>query len=292
MHLDDGAADARAAAQSAPQLFGVDFTSAPRSGKPITVAVGELRAGCLHLLGLETLGSFAAFQALLARPGPWVGGFDFPFGLPRELLEHLGWPHAPAGGEDGWARMVRHLEAMPRPQMVAAFRGWCDARPAGAKFAHRATDRLAGSSPSMKWVNPPVVFMLQAGAPLLLAAGVSVPGMHAGDPARVALEAYPGVLARSVLGRVSYKSDARAGRTPERAQARRRLLDALQAGALLGLPVQLPAALAADCEDDPRGDLLDAVLCAVQAAWACARRDANYGLPADLDPMEGWIAGI
>ncbi|MFP5461027.1 MAG: DUF429 domain-containing protein [Gammaproteobacteria bacterium] len=275
-----------------PLILGVDFSSAPRRAKPITIAAARLAGGRLQVHALESAASLEAFEAFLARPGPWVGGFDFPFGLPRELLEHLGWPHAPAGGEGGWARMVRHLAAMPRPQMVAAFRGWCDARPAGSKFAHRAADLRAGSSPSMKWVNPPVAFMLQAGAPRLLAAGVSVPGMHAGDPARVALEAYPGVLARSVLGRVSYKSDTRAGRTPERAQARRRLLDALQAGALLGLAVELPAALAAACEDDPRGDLLDAVLCAVQAAWACARSDANYGLPADLDPVEGWIAGV
>jgi hypothetical protein len=288
VHFDDGAADAH----SAPQVFGVDFTSAPRAGKPITVAVGQLRAGRLHLLGLEALGSFAAFQALLARPGPWVGGFDFPFGLPRTLLEHLGWPHAPAEGEDGWARMVRHLDAMPRAGMVAAFRAWCDARPAGSKFAHRATDLLAGSSPSMKWVNPPVAFMLQAGAPRLLAAGVSVPGMHEGDPGRVALEAYPGVLARAVLGRRSYKSDAPAGRTPERALARRQVLEALRAGALLGLPVELPGPLEAACADDPRGDLLDAVLCAVQAGWACARRDANFGLPAEIDPVEGWIVGV
>src|SRR5690606_19410977 len=140
---------------------------------------------------------------------------------------HLGWPHAPAGGHGAWELMVRHLEAMPRARMVEAFRTWCAARPAGAKFAHRATDLRAGSSPSMKWVNPPVSFMLQAGAPRLLAAGVSIPGLHVGDPARVALEAYPGVLARSVLGRISYKSDTRSNQTPERARARQRLLDAL-----------------------------------------------------------------
>lgn len=275
-----------------PLILGVDFSSAPRRAKPIAIAAARLVGGLLQVRALETAASLEAFDAFLARPGPWVGGFDFPFGLPRPLLEHLGWPHAPAGGEGGWARMVRHLDAMPRERMVAAFRAWCDARPAGSKFAHRATDLRAGSSPSMKWVNPPVAFMLQAGTPRLLAAGVSVPGMHAGDPGRVALEAYPGVLARSALGRVSYKSDTRAGWTPERAQARRRLLDALRAGALLGLAVEIPAALAAACEDDPRGDLLDAVLCAVQAAWAWARRDANYGLPADLDPVEGWIAGV
>ncbi|HWS74819.1 MAG TPA: DUF429 domain-containing protein [Quisquiliibacterium sp.] len=272
-------------------ILGVDFTSAPRPRKPITIASGRLRAGRLHVAGVGAVAGFAGFDRLLASPGPWVGGFDFPFGLPRALLERLGWPHQPAEGESGWARMVRHLEAMPRQQMVAAFRGWCDSRPPGAKFAHRATDLLAGSSPSMKWVNPPVAFMLQAGAPRLLAAGVRVPGLHAGDPRRVALEAYPGMLARAVLGRSSYKSDSRAGRTPERSHARARLVAAMEAGTLLGLPVVLPSGLRAACVDDPQGDLLDAVLCALQAAWAQQRRDSNFGLPADIDAVEGWIVG-
>jgi hypothetical protein len=35
---------------------------------------------------------------------------------------------------------------------------------------------------------------------------------------------------------------------------------------------------------------LDAVLCAVLAAWGWQRRDANYGLPAH-DALEGWIVG-
>ena len=46
----------------------------------------------------------------------------------------------------------------------------------GHKFAHRATDRWAGSSPSMKWVNPPVAYMLHAGVPLLIDAGVAIAG--------------------------------------------------------------------------------------------------------------------
>jgi hypothetical protein len=37
---------------------------------------------------------------------------------------------------------------------------------------------------------------------------------------------------------------------------------------------------------------LDAVLCLVQAAWGeyrHAQGDRRYGLPADFDPLEGWI---
>ena len=274
-----------------PLILGVDFTSAPRPRKPITVAIGRVSAAGLSIERIETLPSFDDFEQMLARPGPWVGGFDFPFGLPRILLQTLGWPCQPQGAETAWARMVRHLETLPRVEMVAAFRSWCDARPVGDKFAHRATDRIAGSSPSMKWVNPPVSFMLQAGAPRLLAAGVSLPGLHAGDSRRVALEAYPGWLARQVLGRISYKSDLPARNTPERLQARTQLVEAMEAGHLLGLPIWLPSAVRAACLADAQGDLLDAALCALQAAWAAQRAAQGYGLPPEIDPVEGWIVG-
>ena len=75
----------------------------------------------------------------------------------------------------------------------------------------------------MKWVNPPVAYMLHAGLPLLLDAGVYLPGLMppgTGDAQRVALEAYPGLLAREVLQRRSYKSDDRAKQTPDRLIAR------------------------------------------------------------------------
>jgi hypothetical protein len=35
---------------------------------------------------------------------------------------------------------------------------------------------------------------------------------------------------------------------------------------------------------------LDAVICALQAAHAV--RLPNYGLPKDMDPLEGWIASV
>ena len=66
------------------RIYGVDFTCAPRRAKPITAAVGLLAEGTLRVQQVERLASFAEFEALLARPGPWVGGFDFPFSLPRE----------------------------------------------------------------------------------------------------------------------------------------------------------------------------------------------------------------
>ena len=81
--------------------------------------------------------SLVEFEALLARPGPWLAGCDFPFGLPRELVETLGWP-------TDWAACMDHYAALPRPEIRDRFAAFCDARPAGGKFAHRACDRPAG----------------------------------------------------------------------------------------------------------------------------------------------------
>ena len=270
-------------ADNAPMhLLGIDFTSAPRRVKPITVARGRLDdAARVTLARIDELHDFAAFDALLREPGPWLGGFDFPFGLPRELVETLGWPRQ-------WLPLMRHVAALDRTILRETFAAFCASRPAGAKFARRACDRPAGSSPSMKWVNPPVAFMLHAGVPRLIDAGVHVPALHAGDTARVALEAYPGLLARELIGARSYKSDTRAQQTPARLIARKDLVDALEQGRTrLALRVRLARAQRDALVDDGSGDRLDAVLCLVQAAWASTR--PGYGLPSNIDPLEGWI---
>lgn len=42
--------------------------------------------------------------------------------------------------------------------------------------------------------------------------------------------------------------------------------------------------------DDPEADTLDALLFAVQAAWAWSRRSTGYGAPRNCDVLKGWIA--
>lgn len=264
-----------------PLLAGIDFTSRPTQRKPITVALGQARHGVLRLERIDAHADFAGLAAWLRTPGPWLGVFDLPFGLPRELVLSLDWPTE-------WPALMRHYAALTREEIRAAFAAFCDARPVGGKFAHRATDGPARSSPSMKWVNPPVAFMLHAGVPLLVAAGVHLPGLLAGDETRVALEGYPGLLAREVLGARSYKSDVKAKQTPERLIARVDLVDALDQGRTrLGLRLKLSHAQRQDLIADASGDRLDAVLCLMQAAWANGQ--PGHGLPGDIDPIEGWI---
>lgn len=267
------------------QLVGCDFSSSPSRRKPIVLAHGRLQQTRVQLQSLQTFETLASFADGLNQTGPWVGGFDLPFGLPRELVETLQWP-------TDWTACMDHYAALDRAQIRAQFAAFCNARPVGGKFAHRATDKPAGSSPSMKWVNPPVAYMLHAGVPLLRQAGVDMPGLHNGDRHRVALEAYPGLLAREVLGNTSYKSDDKSKQTPERLLARRTLMGALERGETrLGLRLVASHALANRLADDASGDALDATLCLMQAGWAAQQHAAGhpcYGLP-PCDPLEGWI---
>ncbi len=280
---------------ASPLLVGCDFSSSPSKRKPIVVAIGQVQADRVQLQGLLRFDTLSAFADWLKQPQVWVGGFDLPFGLPRELVEHLHWP-------TDWLRCMQHYAALSRAEIRDTFKAFCDARPVGGKFAHRATDMPAGSSPSMKWVNPPVAYMLHAGVPLLIEAGVILPRLH--GPAasaenseqlasrRIALEAYPGLLARELIGNSSYKSDDKAKQTPERLIARKQLLQALELGQTrLGLRLKLTHAQHDTLVADASGDSLDAVLCMAQAAWAQTQHaagDAHYGLPV-CDPLEGWI---
>lgn len=271
-------------------LVGCDFSSSPSRRKQIVLALGVQDRGRVVLQALERLDSLESFSAWLAAPRQWIGGFDLPFGLPRELVTTLGWPLE-------WEACIRHFAALPRATIRDNFIAFCAARPVGGKFAHRATDGPAGSSPSMKWVNPPVAYMLHAGVPRLLDAGVHLPGVqptvvpHAA--LRVALEAYPGLLAREVLGSRSYKSDDVAKQTPERLIARKDLVTALEMGRTrLQLSLKLSHAQRDALVEDASGDALDAVLCLLQVAWAERQSQAGhacYGLPTDLDSLEGWI---
>ncbi len=147
--------------------------------------------------------------------------------------------------------------------------------------------------------------MLHAGATRLHRAGIMIPGLKFGDAQRVALEAYPGYLARMVLGRDSYKSDDARKQNEARRLRRERLMAALKSMPLvdigmvqakgLNLSLEIDGASQTLCLDDAGGDHLDAWLCAIQAGVGCLceKREPGslYGMGA-IDPLEGWIVGV
>lgn len=280
--------------QREQRILGVDFSSAPTARKPITVAVGRLRAttgtATYQLEEIRELPSLDAFEAFLAEPGGWLGGFDLPFGQPRTLIEHEGWP-------TDWAAFVRFYCGRPKDELREVFRHWCNARPPGAKFAWRKADKPAGSSPAMRWTNPPVAWMMHAGIGRMLDAGLVFPAHRhpsASPPrrssAKIALEAYPAFTARAVC-RSSYKSDTPAAWTPLRQANREQILTGLCRGtAALSVRLKVNRRTGQRIVADGRGDLLDAAICGLQAAHAAML--PGYGLPHSLDPLEGWIASV
>lgn len=267
-------------------LIGVDFSCAPSRRKPITVARGVLADGALRLLRVDALPTLAGFEALLAEPGPWLGAFDFPFGLPRAFVDALA-----LGSSVAEISAALHARCATRMAFRALVDGW------GGGLPHRATDRALGaglqSTSPLQTRYVPVGFMWFEGLRRLLAAGLTLPALHAGDPRRLAVEGYPGALARALIGRRSYKNGADTGRLA----ARREIVDALEAGRApppygsdgAAPRLQIPAAVRAGLLADAGGDRLDAVLCLLQAGWAAGR--PALGAPRQVDPVEGWIVG-
>src|SRR4051812_4529519 len=236
-HADDPQCAAGEGQRRRLRIYGVDFTCAPRKAKPITVAAGAVNRKVLTVEALESLSSFSEFESFLARPGPWVGGFDLPFALPAELVRDLRWPR-------DWKGLLTHCAGMTRLEFRAALDAYRASRPVGQKNAHRATDYPAGSSSPMKLVNPPVALMFHEGARRIAASGAHVPALADGDASRVALEAYPGLLVRKQLGlRASYKSDTRREQTPARKAVRRRIVHDMKAGRPLGIRVDVTDSL-------------------------------------------------
>jgi Protein of unknown function (DUF429) len=266
------------------RIYGLDFTSAPGRRKPLIVLCCTLEGDSLRVEDSQTLIDFGGFEDFLQRQGPWVCGMDFPFGQPRSLVSALGWP-------ESWEGYVREVGTLRKEEFEGKIRADMALRPAGSKWRYRLADRRSGSSSAMMLFRVPVGKMFYQGAPRLLASGVRVEPCRRNGDGRVAVEAYPAVVARRFLGRTAYKRDG-VPDTPERRSARETLLHGLESAVLrdvYGFAVEMDARWREEFISDPSADTLDSLLCAVQAAWAYENRDEGYGVPPECDPDEGWI---
>ncbi len=308
---------------SAPAtLLGLDFSCAPSKRKPLTLAWGRRAGQVIRLDRVDELPTLAELEALIApaaspvRPElahGFVMGCDFPFGLPSPFVAALS-----AHGPGELPTLLQDLSAAPAHKGFAVDRlilalhqhcgdraglqrlidnwgqTWQTGRPEGSKLLHRPTDKavpgLSSTSP-LQTRYVPVGKMYFEGMLRLVKANLTLPGMRQGRPDAIAFEAYPGLLAGELLGKRSYKSETNA--TQERLIARMDLVDALEQGRTrLGLRLKFSPAQRDQLVADSKGDKLDAVLCLMQAGWAHHQHEQGsptWGLPADVNPIEGWI---
>ena len=263
------------------RIFGIDFTSAPGKKKPITVAHCLFDEKILKLRELSRLTTFKEFERLLATKGPWVAGLDFPFSFSREFLIGIGWPQV-------WSKLATKLGAMKKCEFENEIKEWRERQPDKRKHLKRKVDGLCGGASPNNIVNPPVGKMLFQGVPRLHQAKLTIPGLASGDQMRIAIEAYPAPTAEVLVGTRAYK-DGNLDDEPDRMELRRKLLYRLSGDAgrqRYGFVVEAPENICID----KKGDDLDALICAVQAAWALVEGYAGKDGPIGADTVEGWIA--
>ncbi len=267
------------------RIYGLDFTSAPSRRKPLIALGCTLEGDSLRVEDAEVLAGFEEFERFLERGGPWVCGMDFPFGQPRPLVEALGWPPI-------WEGYVGKVSRLSKEEFEGAIKNYMAGRPKGSKYHYRLADRRSGASSGMMLFRVPVGKMFYRGAPYLLRSGISVEPCRPTGSSRIAVEAYPAVVARRFLGKRSYKSDERRKQTPAQRAAREALVAGLGSETLreaYGFVVQMGGSWRERFVREPAADTLDSLSCAVQAAWAYTKRYEGWGVPEECDRDEGWI---
>lgn len=345
------------------RVYGLDFTSAPKKGKPLSLAECKLIDGKLIVDAFHEFGSagnppFAEYNAWLngdgiwANESEWVAGIDFPFGMPLPAISHFGWAkdvHATK-----WQAYMQSLfnQYSEFLDFKEAINSWVYlnersevGNPIKVQFK-RLTDQVAHSHSPLKVTNNPYPgAMLFRGCKALIESGINVQpfslASNSGTQSKKsAIEAYPKLVAQKFIPKdsefselITHKrnlSDARqksdkadtetrknlsaaiselavkarlslqykdAGPHPIARANRESIIEGLSLTNVYG--VQLSFSDANDrqrCIADPKGDLVDSVLCAVQAAWSFTKRDQGWGVPRFKDcalqkqiAIEGWI---
>jgi hypothetical protein len=266
------------------KIYGIDFTSRPTKAKPIVCAECELTENYLELLHVHQLMTFETFERLLETLAPWICGIDAPFSQPRKLIKDLRLKLE-------WSAYVSAFAAMGRDGFVQCLNDYRAKQPIGQKEHLREVDKAAKSISPMKLYGVPVGKMFFELAPRLAKTSLNIPVLRPTSDERTVLEVYPSLVARAFISKQSYKSDTKEQQTDEKRKARANFVKLLESSKLLelyGLSVKLGVKQRKLLIDDAKGDVLDALLAAIQTAWAYSQKD--FGFPASVDGLEGWMA--
>ena len=264
-------------------IVGIDFTSAPSHRKPIVCCRAQLQMGMLHIESLEAWHHFEAFEEFLFGEESWFAALDFPLGQSRQLIEALDWP-------SDWEAYVQLVGQMTKAQFIELLDHYRATQPPGDKLQFRQTDRVTGACSPMMLQGVPVGKMFYEGAPRLQRAPVAILPCRPMPSPKQAVEGYPALVARNLVGRRPYKGGSKDDQTRKSVREEMvHLLSNNKLSNLYGFSLTLPQKMQAELVEETQGDQLDALLCTLQAAAAACRISSNYGIPDHADAAEGWI---
>ena len=242
-------------------FIGIDWSGALDAGRRIQVAEGRLTGKYLSLTSLkrgEELPNsgrsrdrcLPALRDWLAARTACVVGLDFPFGLPRELVE-----------DPDWMTFVRRFPS--RFRTPETFREWCRNRSSGRELKRR-TDmeaRTPFSPYNLRMYRQTYWGITELLVPLLTRSLAVAPPMQPCRPDLPwLLEVCPASLLKTLGTYLPYK-----GRSMRHAQARATILEELLTRKRLRNP---SPKLRERMLSDAGGDALDAVVAAVVATRA------------------------
>ena len=127
-------------------LAGIDFSCNPSRTKPVTLATGRVLGAVLHLEDLAAMPRLAQLEDWLRTPDPWLGAFDFPFGLPRAFVDANG-----LGTSCAEVIAAVHARCPTRMAWRAFIDAWGNTQPAGARLLHRRRAPPRRRCPKASW---------------------------------------------------------------------------------------------------------------------------------------------
>lgn len=256
-------------------VYGVDFSGASMAGRKIWIARGVpaehglrleacYRAQELPDGGPQRTAALTALRQLIAREGDTCFGLDFPFGLPRSLVEEPDWE----------AFIARFAE---RFSDARHFRSAC-IQAAGGRELKRLTDRES-QTPfccyNLRLYRQTYYGLREVLAPLVRDGLACVLPMQAARPGRAwLLEICPASALKQYGLYRPYK-----GRGAAQAAARQQLVVELEGQGVLLDDAQRRAVV-----DDCDGDALDSLI-AAWSVWRALQRPA--GLAVNSHPAYG-----
>lgn len=258
------------------RIYGVDFSGAAHAGRKIWIAAGVIEGESLRIeecvRGEDLPGSararsqgLTALRESIRVSGESIFGLDFPFGVPREVLQQPTWEDFARSFADGYAT----------PQQ---FRQACFVAAHGRELK-RATDvesKTPFSPYNLRLYRQTYFGLRDVIGPLVKDQSACVlPMQRARSGGPWLIEICPASTLKRLKLYVAYK-----GRTGDHRAARLGIVRSIQRRESLKLSTSVRSVVM----DDPEGDALDSVIAAlatfhaVHASHAALKRDAAYAI--------------